>query len=183
MTAPLTARFPSQDTIILGTDTMPGRWWLDPGAKEFGWQIQQATGFTGASVRPIGDPLVECSFSVVFWRAADWIAFQPLRQKYLKKPVYSPSTLATAAIAIRHLELNTMGVTVVVPKKAPWFTQVGKNKWAGQVYFLQYRAPRLAPEAPRNVYGIETGAQPSAADVVDQATATNTAAIAGARGP
>lgn len=176
------SRFPAQDTIILGVDRMPGVWWLLPGAKEFGWQIQQATGFTGASVIPIGDPLVECSFVVKFFRTADWDAFRPLREKYLKKPVYNTSTRATAAIGIKHKELNALGVTVVVPKKSPFFTQVGKNLWVGQVDFLQYRPPVLAKEAPRNAYAPETGAQPSAADVVDQATDTNDASITGARG-
>jgi hypothetical protein len=174
--------FPAQDTIILGTDTMPGVWWLNPGAKEFGWQQQQGMWLTGATLLPTGDPLVECSFTVRFFNPADWAAFQPLRTKYLKKPVFNPATRATTALAIFHRELYALGVTAVVPKKTPFFTMVGKSLWLGQVDFIQYRPPKLAPEAPRNVYGVETGAQPSAADVVDEATRTNDAGIAGARG-
>lgn len=176
------ARFPFQDTIVLGVDMMPGVWWLLPGAKEFGWQQQKGTGLTGASLLPIGDPLVEASFLVKFFAPADWTKFQPFRIKYLTKPVFNPATRVAAAIGIKHRELNALGVTVVVPKKTPWFTNVGKSLWVGQVDFIQYRPPRLAKEAPRNVYAPETGAQPSAADVVDQANATNKAGIRGARG-
>jgi hypothetical protein len=77
--------FPAVDTIILGSDTMPGQWILLPGGKEFGFQEQQATGISGATIRPIGDPLVHAHFLVRFWNAQDWARFQPLRTRYLSK--------------------------------------------------------------------------------------------------
>jgi hypothetical protein len=174
--------FPAVDTIRIGADVMPGNWILLPTFKEFGWQIQKGWALTGATVRPIGDELVVAPFLVRFFRAQDWAAFQPFRMKYLQKAVFKVAGNLTYALGIVHPELNALGVTSVVPRRVPAFTNNGKGLWTGHVEFLQYRKPQAALEAPNASIPAAAAPQPSAADALEQEQLAHQAQIAGARG-
>jgi len=178
----LVGGFPAADTIKLGQDTMPGQWILMPGQREFGWQIQKGWGLSGATVRPIGDELAAPVFLVRFWTTADWNAFQPFRRKYLAKAVFSVSGNKTYAIGIVHPELNALGITAVVPRKVPWFTNTGKGLWVGNVELLQYRPAVIVAEQPLAAIPAAAAPTPSAQDSLEQEQLTHQAQIQGARG-
>ena len=174
--------FPAVDTIILGSNAMPGQWILQPGGKEFGWQIQQGWGLSGATVRPLGDLLPGPIFLVKFWNAMDWDLFQPFRDKYLSKAVFTVAGAKTYAIGIYHPELAAVGVTSVVPKKVPWFCNNGKGLWTGMVEFLQYRKPVIVAESPNASIPAAAAPTPSASDQLDAASKLHTAQLQGSRG-
>jgi hypothetical protein len=177
-----TEGFPAVDTIVLGQDVMPGQWVALPTKKEFGWIIQKGWGLSGATVRPGGDELIVAPFAVGFWNAADWVAFQPLRKKYLSKALFSVAGNLTYAIGIVHPELNALGVRSVVPKSVPIFTNNGKGKWIGTVEFLEYRKPRPALEAPAAAIPAAAAPVPSAQDALEAEVAKHAAELAAARG-
>jgi hypothetical protein len=174
--------FPSVDTIILGGDRMPGQWILQPTSKEYGWQVQKGWALAGATVRPIGDELVSASFLVRFHTAADWAAFQPFRRRYLAKALFTAGGEATYAIGIVHPELNALGVTAVVPRKVPAFTNNGKGLWTGTVEFLQYRKAVPVPESPQAAIPAAAAPAPSAADALEQEQQAHQEEVQGARG-
>jgi hypothetical protein len=174
--------FPSTDSLILGGDRLPGVWHLLPGAKEFGWQEQKGTGLTGATLRPIGDPLVTCEFLVQFFRESDWDDFQPFRAKYFRKPVVTQGTKSNYAIPIQHPELHANGIDAVVLVKVPFFTNTGKGNWVGHVHFKQYRKPIPALESPRAKLPSVTKKPPVAQTALEQEIAQKTSQLLGARG-
>lgn len=174
--------FPAVDTIRIGADVMPGQWILQPTYLEYGWQVQQGWGQSGATVFPIGDQLVNAPFLVKFWSARDWASFQPFRMKYIRKAVVKLGGTATYALGIVHPELAALGVTSVVVKKNPAFTNNGKGLWTGAVEFLQYRKAQPALERPAASIPAAAAPQPSAADAIEQAQLSHQAQVMGSRG-
>jgi hypothetical protein len=176
--------FPGVNTISLGGSVLPGKWSLMPGGAEFIFQEQQGIGLDGASLRIIGAKLAYPSFVAEFWKVADWDAFQPLRKKFLTKAVYAQlgSQGTTYAIGIVHPELNFLGITSVVLAKAPWFVNVGKGRWVGQVDFKQYRPSKVAPESPDAAIPAAAEPAPSAQDAFEQEQLLHRSQTQGARG-
>jgi len=172
----------ASESIWLGQDLQPGQWILAPGGKEFGWQEQKGWLLTGASLLPIGDPLVPFEFLVKFWRVKDWDYFQQFRKKYLTRPAYSPAGNATYAIGIIHPELNAVGISSCVPVITPFFTNNGKGLWTGVVKFKQYRKAQIAMERPRAIIPAAAAPNPAASDALEREQLTHTSQILGGRG-
>lgn len=137
---PFITGFPAKDTFnILGID-MPGKWILVSATKEFGWQVQQGYGFSGAVVLPIGDPLVKAKFKGEFFASTDVILFKAIRARLLIKPTLSVG-LVSFAYSITHPELNNLGVSSVVVKTIAPLIDEGGGLWTSEIEFLQYRRP------------------------------------------
>jgi hypothetical protein len=146
---PVVGGFPVADTITVAGLPAPGKWTLQKGDKEYGWQIRQATAMTGATVVPIGDPLVEPEFLIEFWDPLDYQAFKLFRTTYLKKPLVAVTGSPTGlALGIDHPELKELGVSSVVVKTITPVLNDGYGVWSCKVKFLQYRKPLPALSKP-----------------------------------
>jgi hypothetical protein len=177
---------PAVDSIVVNGATAPGQWVLQPGYKEFGWQIQQGFALSGATVFPKGDELMVAPFLIKLWDMAfpaQYQAFVQFRSLYLKKAVFGlPGGLGAYALGISHPELNALGGTSWVVKKVPWLTNNGKGLWTGTCEFLQYRKPQPALNKPNATIPGAAKAVPKAADALQQQILDNAAKIAAARG-
>ncbi len=143
---PFTA-FPQVDSFTIASALLPGKWTLLAADKEFGWQIQQGYGLSGAFVYPKGDPLVVAKFKGEFWDSTDYTIFCQIRKLLFKKGSFTLG-VTSAAMGIDHPELKALGVTdVVILKQSPVLTTDG-GLWTVHIDFLQYRPPLPAPPKP-----------------------------------
>ena len=181
--------FPAASTIVVGGQSAPGRWTLIDAEKEYGWQIQQGYGLSGATVTPSGDKLVVAKFEVVVWydvqpasvmgnsdpfscagRDNSWQAFKKFRAKFLSKAVVVVNgTFSGKAMDVLHPELNELGVRSFVPLKLPAMKQDDYGLWHGEVHLLQYRQPVPVLSRPDATIPDIGQPQPSAQDAADAA--------------
>jgi len=173
--------FPGVNTIQLGGKTLPGQWILQPGGKPYSFQEQQGIGLSGATLRFLGDKLAHLVFLAIFWKQADWDAFQPIRKQYLSEAVFKQGTSGTYAIGIKHPELNFLKITSVALEETPWFTRTPQGRWFGQVKFVQYRKAKAALESPDASIPAAAEPTPSAQDAYEQELALHVAQGQGSR--
>lgn len=146
---PQVTAFPAVNTFTIAGSRMPGKWTLTSADKQFGWQIQQGYGLSGAVVFPKGDELVIPKFKGEFWAQADCLIFKQIRSTLLVKPAITPGGfLSVAALGIDHPELKALGVVSVVVGKVTPLIDEGAGLWTCTIDFLQYRAPQKAPPIP-----------------------------------
>lgn len=165
---PLVTAFPAVNTIILASQVMPGKWTLTAAPKKFGWQIQKGFGLSGAFVFPIGDELVVPKFTISIWKSADYAVFRQVRKVLLKKPVFTlGGTLTSKALGIDHPELKDLGVDAVVVGAVNPMINDGTGLWEGEVEFIQWRPPKLAPPRPSGKIPDVAQPSPTAKDAQD----------------
>ncbi len=164
------------ESFSLASIPMPGQWVLTDCTRVFGWQIQQAFGLTGATVLPIGDPLLKAKFAVKIWTNADAQQYQLALKTVLRKPAYAvPGAAVTAGMGIDQKQLLSVGVDTVVlwsvtPLINPLVTSGGKGAWTATVEFLEYRAPQPAIAKPSQKIPDKAPPMPSAQDAADLET-------------
>lgn len=139
----------SPDSIFLSGFVLPGKWTLLSADKIYGWQINQATGLSGATVSPKGDPLVVARFKCEIWDEIDMSLFKTFRKQFFSKGSFSlPGGLFTAGMGISHPELKALGVTTVVVQKVAPLIDEGGGLWVTEVEFLEYRPPVKVQKKP-----------------------------------
>jgi hypothetical protein len=148
-TPTLVGGFPAADTITVAGLPAPGKWTLTKADKEYGWQILQATAMTGATIKPIGDPLVTADFNVEFWDPLDYAAFKLFRKQFLMKALVTvPGSPVGLTLAFDHPELSDLGLSQFAVKKITPVLNDGYGVWSCKVEFLQYRKPAPALSKP-----------------------------------
>jgi len=155
---PAITYFPAVITFGLAGLIMPGKWTLTSADKQFGWQIQQGYGLSGAFVFPAGEKLITPKFKGEIWRNLDAQSFREIRKVLLKKPAFiGNGSMAVKALGIDHPELNEMGCTSVVIASIGALIQRGGGMWETEIELIQYRAPQLAPNKPdQTIPGVTT---------------------------
>ena len=158
---PTSTAFPAVDTFTIAALTLPGKWTLLEAKKQFGWQIQQGYGLSGAYVFPKGDPLVVAKFKGEFWAQSDWQIFTLMAKTVLAKGSLTQGPTA-AGMGIDHPELKRLGVTDVVVLEQSALVNDGYGLWTLHVDFLQYRPPLPAPPKPTFVVPDTAAPKPTA---------------------
>jgi hypothetical protein len=184
MTANLQSRL-GLDTIWINGTVAPGQWILQPGYKEYGWQIQQGFALSGATVFPKGDELMVAPFLIRLWDVDprspnnQYPAWLDFRARFLKKAVYTVAgALVGTALGVVHAELNAMGGTQWVVKRVPWLTNNGKGLWTGVCELLQYRKPLPALNKPNPAIPGASTPVPTAQDKLQAQILANSQKIA-----
>jgi hypothetical protein len=180
---PTTTYFGSVDTITLGGVLMPGKWTLQPGGKDFGYQIQKGWGLSGAFANPTGEELAEADFLIELWASYQRFQMRQVTSGLLLQAMWRPSgTSSSKALGISHPELKAVGVTSVLVKRLPWFTDAGKGRWTGTIRFLQWRPPVTAPPRPNQAIPEPAPPKPTATDNQQVEIQQNDAIIKGLLG-
>lgn len=175
---PKVTAFPATDSFTIASFNMPGKWTLQA-SKEFGWQIQQGFGLSGAVIFPKGDPPVVVKARGEFWAAQDYALYKEIRKRILLKPVFSlGGNLITAAMGMDHPEIKALGVINVVNLRAVSAVDEGGGLWVVEHEFLQYRPPLLAPPKPKLTIPDVAPPVPKAQDALDIEIQKTQAAIA-----
>lgn len=142
------------ESLSLAGVPMPGQWLLTQCTREYGWEIRKGNGLSGATLVPIGDPLIEITFQIKIWTSTDAAFFLQAQKQILKKPAFAvPGTGEFAGFGISQPQLASVGVDTVViksitPLMNPLVTSGGKGPWTATVVFLEYRQPIAAIKKP-----------------------------------
>lgn len=145
--------FPIVNTLQVNGIPLTGKWTLTSAKKVFGWQIVRPYAWAGGRVLPSGDELVVATFKGEFWDETDMQAFEALRPLLFSKPTFTvtpgvgPGAI-TAALAIKHPELQVLGMDAAVVKSASAMMNDGYGLWSLTIELLEYHPPLPAPPAP-----------------------------------
>jgi hypothetical protein len=168
---------------IIGTP-MPGQWLLTKATRQFGWQEQQGSFQSGATIVPKGDPLMHIEYEVRIFEAGTMSDFILVCGTILKKAVVAvPGVPASAALGIDDPILKILGVKSVVVDfvefpKNPLVASGGKGAWVGKVGFIEYRKPLPALPVPSQEIPDPGAVTPAAAANLATAGASVTAGAA-----
>jgi hypothetical protein len=171
------------ESFNLSGTLLPGQWLLVDCEREFGWQIRAGNFLTGATVVPIGDPLLVAVFKIRIWTNVDAQYFRKLLKTVLRKPVgLSPFSTTSAAHGIDQPQLVDLGVKNVVVKSItplmnPLVESGGRGAWTSTCKFLEYRPPIAALPTPSTVYPDKAPPTPSATDNIAKENAALAATV------
>jgi hypothetical protein len=180
--------FTSEGPLINGAP-MPGQWLLTAAKRVFGWQVVAGNYLSGARLVPIGDPLLECTYSIRIWTSSDAQTFRNLLRTTLKKGAVSiggttagtqgatPGLISQASVAALGIDdpaLKDVGCTSVVIKSVsplmnPLVTSGGKGPWTASIEFIEYRPFKQAGPIPDQAIPDQGPVTPSAYNAAQQA--------------
>src|SRR5580698_1854550 len=163
----------TSESFMMGGVLMPGQWLLTSCPRVYGWQIQQQYAMSGATVVPIGDPLLKAKFKIKIWTSADAGLYRQLLKTTLRKPVgLVPGSTTSAGLGIDQPQLNDVGVTSVVvwsvtPLMNPLVESGGRGAWTAECELLEYRQPIPALPKPSQTIPVKKTPAPTAQDAAD----------------
>src|SRR6266568_3713920 len=132
------AQLPTQDYIILGGVTSPGRATITSGAFERKWDVREPYGASGGSTIWHGDAIKHCDVLIELWlpeHFADWESFS--RKVLFAKP-------GKVALSVDHPVLKLIQLTEVQIEKVSAFDQDDEGLWSCTISLIEFKRPKPA---------------------------------------
>lgn len=163
----LDAQFPAQDYVLINGEKSPGKAIVQRANSPRGWDERGGYGLNGATLIPKGDPLATFSVRFEFWDPAEMPAWYAYAAKYFDKSVrFNPGTTTSRALGIYHpiLAAPPIRITQVVVLDANGLDKSDDGLWFCEVFFKQYRKPKLAAAPPQAAIPAAAASTPTATD-------------------